>query len=422
MFRSMLGNHSQQAKLFILLLLMPLFFTHCVAADPGSDEEMVQPNPDIWVSAYLATWQHNAGTQYSNWGAIRTQDIDWDAFTHLFYFALNIGADGRPSHSFDPTLRRNFNEDRLRTIVPAAHQHNKHILFSVGGAGNYSGFSSAITPEHRMTFIATIKNLIDTYGFDGVDLDMEPIRRNDYNNFREFVRLLHDTFSQMTTNRGERPLITIAALKGYELSLLYADVQDYVDQINIMTYDMAQAWSGWQAWHNSALYSDGVRFDRNGRQMPSIEEKLEVALQAGLKREKLGIGIDFYGYIWQGLHLLEKWDGWPAQDLSIMERPGGVPYSELRERFALSKAAWDPVAETSYLNNVYPKAFVSFDNELSIKKKVAYAKQQGLGGVILWELGGGYLDSSSTGVRDPLLQAVKEELYRNYTDYESVTQ
>lgn len=406
--------------LFILLITLPLTFGSCMAAN--TEEEPIEPNPDIWVSAYLATWQHNAGTQYSNWGTIRTQDIDWNAFTHLFYFALNIGPDGRPSHSFEPSSRKNFNEDRLEAIVPAAHQHNRHILFSVGGAGNYEGFSSAIRPENRYTFINTIKTIIQTYGFDGVDLDMEPIRRRDYNNFREFVKTLHASLSNMKTKRGEQPLITIAATKGYEISLLYADVQEYIDQINIMTYDMAQAWQGWQAWHNSALYSDGVHFDYNGKQLPSINQKVELALQAGINRSKLGIGIDFYGYIWHGVHLMEKWDSWPRQNLSIMERSGGVPYSELKERFDLSQAKWDPVAETPYLNSIYPKAFVSFDNELSIRKKIEYAKKQGLGGVILWELGGGFINNSSRGKRDPLLQAVKAELYQEAQIYESSNQ
>ncbi|MEX2346733.1 MAG: glycoside hydrolase family 18 protein [Balneolaceae bacterium] len=409
-------------KIFSLKFLLPYlfifsFFLSVFAAfswikqDPATDNEH-QPrhrDGDIWVSAYLASWQHNAGTPYSNWGKLTTRDINWDAFTHLFYFSLGIGKDGRPRSSLDPEKRNNLNTDRLRDIVPAAHRNQKKILFSVGGSGSYEGFSSAIKPENRSRFIGTIVEFITVYGFDGVDLDMEPIYRKDHKNYRDFVFLLHREFSGMRTKNGDRPLITIAALKGTSVSELYAGIQQYVDQINIMTYDMAQAWEGWQAWHNSALYSKGMNFDSNGSEMSSIEQKVEIALDAGIEPYKLGIGVDFYGYIWHGVHYLGKWQGWPDEDLSIMERPGGVPYYELNERFNLQNASWDTIAQTPYLNVENPKAFVSFDNERSVQRKVQFAIEKGLGGIILWELGGGFIQSNRPGEKSPLLDAVKQE-------------
>lgn len=390
-----------------LSFLLILAFVYALPVVPPPAQNTVQPNTDIWVTAYLASWQHNAGTAYSNWGAIKTEDIDWDAITHLIYFALNIGEDGRPGQSLNPEERRNFNTDRLNTIVPAAHRHNTKILFSVGGSGNYQGFSSSITKEHRSQFINTIAELIETYGFDGVDLDMEPIREKDFSNFYQFVISLQARLFAIETRSGETPLITIAALKGEKVMELYARLQHHVDQINIMTYDMAQAWAGWQAWHNSALYSGEARFERTGGELSSIHQKVELALAAGILPEKLGIGIDFYGYIWNSVHFLGKWERWPEEDLSIMERPGGVPYSELYQRFDLEHAEWDDQAKTSYLNSENPRAFVSFDNERSVREKVQYAINRGLGGVILWELGGGFFEHNPPGLKDPLLQAVK---------------
>lgn len=391
----------------VLPALVALYWIHLTPADPLRDKPR---EGEIWVSAYLATWQHNAGTEYSNWGVYTVDQIDWGAFTHLIYFALGIGPDGRPGRSLDPRERNNLNLDRLHSIVPAAHRNGKKILLSVGGAGNYDGFSRAIRPENRDRFIGTLNQMITQFGFDGIDLDMEPILPDDFGYYRDFVISLHRHFSTLRTRSGETPLITIAALKGSRVLQLYAGIQEYVDQINLMTYDMAQSWSGWQAWHNSALYSSGVRFDRGGHEMTSVDHKVKDALAAGIHRYKIGIGIDFYGYIWHGVHRLGKWESWPQEDLSIMERPGGVPYSELRERFDLSRTNWDPIAETSYLETDRPKAFVSFDNERSVRRKVRYTAEEGLGGVILWELGGGFLPEEPSGRRDPLLRAVRDEL------------
>lgn len=381
---------------------------------PDSPEKDVRRSKEepIWSTAYLASWQHDAGTPYSNWGVLRSSDIDWSSITHLIYFALDIGPDGTPTYSFDPEERRNFNSDRLNDIVSAAHRNDTKILFSVGGAGNYDNFSSSIRTIHRKQFIETIVNIISTYGFDGVDLDMEPIRERDFNNYLKFVKELHERLAHIRTRHdGIPPLITIAALKGYDVLRIYGLVQNYVSQINIMTYDMAQPWRGWQAWHNSALFSENIRFDYNNAEMSSVHQKVQLAKSAGIESRKLGIGIDFYGYIWHGVHLLEKWANWPLPNHDIIERPGGVPYYELRERFDLSKASWDPRAKTSYLNIQNPKTFVSFDNEHSIREKVQYAIDEGLGGVMIWELGGGFVGNKTTNTPDPLLKAVKSQIF-----------
>jgi hypothetical protein len=39
---------------------------------------------------------------------------------------------------------------------------------------------------------------------------------------------------------------------------------------------------------------------------------------------------------------------------------------------------------------------------------VSYARNQGLGGVMIWEIGQGYRATQPSGQRDPLLQAVKQ--------------
>jgi chitinase len=395
----------------IILLTVSVLSAHVisVASTPENDFSISDDVDDMWVTAYLASWQHNAQTPYSNWGVVTSDEIDWDVITHLIYFALRIDPDGSIGLSLDPKERHNLNTDRINDIVSAAHKNDTKILFSVGGAGNYKGFSSAIKPENRDRFIHTISRMITQYGFDGVDLDMEPIRQKDFQNYREFVYYLHKALADIKTRNGDQPMITIAAVKGGSVSRLYASIQKYVDQINYMTYDMAQPWPGWQAWHNSALFSNGARFDKTGKEMSSIHQKVTQATTNGVKRNKIGIGIDFYGYIWKNVHLKGKWEKWPNQDLSIIERPGGVPYYELYERFNLENASWDSQAATSYLHTENPKTFVSFDNERSIRRKVRYAIEEKLGGVMLWELGGGYIEDNSTKW-NPLLSAVKEEI------------
>ena len=75
---------------------------------------------------------------------------------------------------------------------------------------------------------------------------------------------------------------------------------------------------------------------------------------------------------------------------------------------------WDTNAQSAYLSINQPGSandkFISYDDQTTCRAKIAYAKQKGLGGVILWELGGGYRASQPAGQRDLLLQSVKQAL------------
>ncbi len=390
-----------KGRILIGLLFILLF--SCSLFDNNSG---VPVNEDIWVNAYLASWQHNPETELINSGTIKTDDIDWEAFTHLTYFSLHISGDGTPSLSLDPNLRYNFNSDRLKNIVPAAHAHNVDIIFSVGGGGNYDGFSAAINEGNRRQFINTISMFITEYGFDGVNLNMTPIEVTDYSNYSAFVKELSTCFDTLKTGRKKRPLLTLAALKTEGISDFYASLQQYFDQMNILTFDMAQPWRGWITWHNSALLNAEVVFENSGDQrLPSVNEKVNEWILAGIDRSKIGIAINFYGSVWSDVHLLDKWEAWPTQDMSIFDTK---PYSWLNESYNLLEYEWDNSSKASYLNLSEPKLFISFENERSIAEKMNYAKVNRLGGVMIWELGGGFSEKKTP--KDPLLQAIKSHL------------
>jgi chitinase len=134
----------------------------------------------------------------------------------------------------------------------------------------------------------------------------------------------------------------------------------------------------------------------------------------GVKPSKLGIGIDFYGYVWSGGHgtptggVTEPRQSWSV-DPWVQDN---VPYHVIMETYyARDVARWDSLAEASYLSIDKPGSaddkFISYDNEMTCRKKVEYAARKGLGGVFIWELGGGFWRNSPNGTQDPLLQEVK---------------
>jgi chitinase len=385
-----------------ITLFLSFLLTSCNIFENDSG---MPTNENIWVNAYLASWQHNPETEMINSGIIKTDEIDWDAITHLTYFSLSIGEDGMPSLSLDPEFRNNLNTDRIQAIVSAAHANNTKILLSIGGGTNYEGFSGAIDSS-RNQFIQTITNMITVFGFDGISLNMSPIEPHDFINYKIFIRQLSAAFNNIKTIQNERPLLTAGAAKSPGVSSLFEDIQNRFDQINILTYDMAQPWRGWVAWHNSALYNKDIAFEEEPTLLlPSLDQKVNEWVAAGVDRSKIGIAINFYGTVWQEQRFLGKWPVWPTEETSFFSIQ---PYSQLSRRYNLNEYEWDDKAKVPYLNLSQPKVFVSFDNERSISKKMNYAKTNRLGGVMIWDLSGGF--SQNTTPKDPLLKAVKSHL------------
>lgn len=366
---------------------------------------------DVWVGAYLASWNHYVEPT-GNWGNLPTSEIDWDAFTHLFYFALSANQDGSLS-----TIEayRNMSPDRINAIVTAAHDHGKPVLFTVGGWGNYEGFSSAISTANREVFISNIVATIQKWGFDGVDIDMEPIKDADKDNYKAFIRELHTALSTVDVAMADQPLLTVATNWHADM---FAQIEDKIDQINLMTYDLAGAWQGWETWHNSAVSSDGRTFPNiPDRLLPSIDEKVKSFTAAGIDPGKLGIGIDFYGYVWSGgtgtstggaTKPNQTWDTAPTVT-------DNVPYHKImNEYYSDDLRRWDEGAQAVYLSidksGSADDKFISYDDEQSIYAKFDYAREHNLGGTIIWELSGGYREDQPAGERDVLLQAVKDAL------------
>ena len=166
-------------------------------------------------------------------------------------------------------------------------------------------------------------------------------------------------------------------------------------------------------WHNAPVYEGNYRFPSSGQLLPSVNQRVESYLRAEIPPAKLGIGIDFYGYVWNG------GSGTPTGGVTEPRQSwrtapwvkDNVPYHVIMDTFYRPEYyRWDTVAQAAYLSIDKPGSaddkFISYDDETTCRKKIDYVKAKGLGGVILWELGGGWRPQASPP--DKLLQAVKE--------------
>src|SRR6202008_4147011 len=154
-------------------------------------------------------------------------------------------------------------------------------------------FRSATSSANRATFVSNLVNFMTSRGYDGIDVDWETLQSSDAAQYTAFITALRTALNAV----NPRPLLTAAT--AWQPAIL-VQVQSQFDQINIMTYDLSGAWPGWVTWHNAAIYDGGYKFPSTGNPVPSSNGMVDNFTGAGISSAKLGIGIDFYGYVWSG--------------------------------------------------------------------------------------------------------------------------
>jgi chitinase len=361
---------------------------------------------DVWATAYYAGWMQG----WNNNGHLTAEEIDYSAVTHIVHFALVPKADGTLNADANSILEINSSE-----LITRAHAEGKKVLISIGGWNSNVGFRGAASSINLPIFVNNLVNFMISRGYDGIDIDWEPLHSSDAILYTALITALRTALDAITP----KPLLTAAV--GWEPEII-AQVHQHFDQINIMTYDFSGAWPGWVTWHNSPVYDGGFLFPSTNNAPPSANDRIDRFLAAGVPAGKLGIGIDFYGYVWSGGSGTST-DGVTKPRQTWTTAPsvqGNVPYYTIMEEYYQPQYyMWDDGPKGAYLSidnsGAANDKFISYDDESSVQAKFNYARSKGIGGLIIWELGGGYRPNQPEGERDILLQSVKTALYGGAT-------
>ena len=359
-----------------------------------------------WVTGYWADWAGGNMVSYPY------SKIDWSALTHLTVALAYMNSDATVHYqggNLDSTL--------AKSITAAAHSNGKKVILMLGGSGSSSDFATAVKygTNAPQTFVDNIYNLAHTDGFDGIDIDWEGIYSADYDAYKKLATALRVKWPDM--------VLTTAIGWDQTGSAFFGTLKDssgkwLFDQFNVMNYDAANNWPGWVSWFHNALAGEGSDH-------PSSATKSLTALNTigGVPRDKIGMGIPFYGSAWSG--------GTPSVTGPRQTVGKGASASQgmdniwtykfiMDNYFQVYDAAtkigyvFDDAAGVPYIsgglsgyarNGKTPVTFLSYEDPISIAKKGAWVKANGYGGTIIWLINEGVTDSNGT---NPLLTAVKQ--------------
>ena len=305
---------------------------------------------------------------------------NYDKLTNVFFdtidivFCAFVSVDTNGNYKTGSALN-NMNS----YVIKESHKHGIYVIPSIGGGSSSAAdiFSTIASSEAtRKNFAKSMVNLINTYGFDGIDIDWEVPKSSEKENY---TLLMKELYEAVKANNSHH-LVTSAIGGGMWQPPRY-DLEHsgkYHDYINVMLYSMCSSSGQYQnALYPSKTKNDSVNGCGYTLVSCSFTESVKIYNDLGIPNSKLILGLAFYGV------KQTKTDG-------AYKSSGSVLYNTLKSNYLNNSNyiyVYDEVAQVPYLISKDGSTFVSYDNPRSIKAKSAYVIETGCAGLMTWEWG-----------------------------------
>ena len=247
------------------------------------------------------------------------------------------------------------NPERLHKIAALKEQNpDLKVILSIGGWGSGRFSEMAADSLNRDAFAADCMRVIEEFNLDGVDIDWEyPTSSgagisSSPDDTANYTKLMRDIRGKIG---GEKSLTlaTPGSARFYD----FPAILPYVDFINIMSYDIGSV-----PFHQSPLYdSEHTRL--------TADRALQLHLEAGIPKEKLTLGLPFYGR-------------------GFKEYPDYMDYKDLKVLDGC-KIVWDSLAQVPYIANANGELVLGYNDSTAIDIKCRYILDNDLLGAMYWE-------------------------------------
>lgn len=319
-----------------------------------------------------------------NGNIVESAQIDAKKLSHINYAFVDVKGN-RAWLTNEKTDTVNFRKlIELKKINP-----DLKILISVGGWTWSKNFSDAVLSDSSTNnFSQSAVDIVAKHNLDGVDIDWEyPGMIGDKNVFRPEDRIgytnlfkkLREQLDALGKKTRKKYLVT-TAIGGSREFLQHTQMevaQQYLDYINLMTYDFDGTYDNMAA-HHSNLYSPP-----NMPYIYSGDVVVENLKKVGVQMPKVVLGIGFYG---KG-KVVASTDNHGLYQIPVRPMFGGG-YTFLKDSLINKKGFvryYDAPSGAPYLFNAEKKIFITYDDEESVKRKCDFIKKNKLAGAMFWE-------------------------------------
>ena len=263
---------------------------------------------------------------FPNWYGDVVNNVPFSKLTHINYAFAIPTSDGNIRDLGDTAI--------VNKLISTAHNNGVKVLIAVGG-WSYNGvpledtFVQATNTDAKCKKLAnSILSVIDTYGFDGADIDWEYPRANTSSQYESFMTYL----KQGLESRGK--LLTAAVVGNGSTGYGQTDkVLNILDWINVMAYD-GNAGSGHSPYNFAVECGEYWTKTR------------------GLSKDKVVLGVPFY------------------------ERPNWASYADI-----VAKDPANAYKDSAVINGTT----VYYNGITTMKNKTTWACNNA-GGIMIWEI------------------------------------
>ncbi|MFI9648652.1 chitinase [Streptomyces sp. NPDC052040] len=221
--------------------------------------------PKHAVTGYWQNFNNGATVQ-------RISDVPAQYDIIAVAFADATGTPGAVSFTLDSAGLGGYTVDQFKADIAAKHAAGKKVVVSVGGQ---NGTVSVSDPASAANFANSVYALMGTYGFDGVDIDLE----NGLN-----ATYMTQALRQLSSKAGPSLIITMApqtidmqsTSNGYFQTAL--NIKDILTVVNTQYYN-----SGSMLGCDGKVYSQGS--------VDFLTALACIQLQGGLSPSQVGLGV-----------------------------------------------------------------------------------------------------------------------------------
>ncbi|ORY13819.1 hypothetical protein BCR34DRAFT_662986 [Clohesyomyces aquaticus] len=346
---------------------------------------------------------------YEGWSSTRAcdkrnpEDIDLTAFSHLnFAFAFFDPKSFQmvPMSPGDVDLYRRFTALKSRKA-------GLQTWIAVGGwsfndetniPNTRTAFSSMVSSSgSRQAFISSLSQFMQTYHFDGVDIDWEYPAADDRGGVKldkaNFVTLLKELRQAFGGRYGIS--LTLPASYWYLQGFDVKQMQNYVDWMNLMSYDIHGVWDQGNK-HTGPFLKPHTNWTE-------IDDGLDLLWRAGVQPGKINLGLGWYG---RSFTLANPSCNTPNG--ACLFSQGGNPGECTKSAGTLTNAEITRIIAKGGVTKGFDKTaavkwiswnsdqWVSYDDGETIQLKLSNANNRCLGGKMVWAVDQDDGGSSST--------------------------